>query len=210
MKITLLIKVLTSEEAYMTNVHDARHGGEQTYNENKLKQLVLYVSSRSEDDDRFGKVKLNKLLFYSDFICYLETGKSITGAEYVKLEFGPCPKDFHKLQETMQHEGLLAIQEKLHHGKSQKRPIALKTPDMSVFSGPEVAIIERIINALRTKNGSQVSELSHNFLGWQLVENKETIPYGFALIDDERIPTQSDITYAKELLRQPAAERRAV
>jgi hypothetical protein len=33
----------------------------------KMKELILYLASKSEDDPRFSSTKLNKLLFYCDF-----------------------------------------------------------------------------------------------------------------------------------------------
>ena len=45
----------------------------------KMKELILYLAARSEDDPRFSSTKLNKLLFYCDFTAYRQLGRSITG-----------------------------------------------------------------------------------------------------------------------------------
>ena len=58
----------------------------------KLQELILYIARRSEDDRHFGANKLNKLLFYSDFLAYAKTGRSFTGAPYERLEHGPAPR----------------------------------------------------------------------------------------------------------------------
>jgi hypothetical protein len=44
----------------------------------KLQELILYVAKMSEGDPAFGAIKLNKLLFYSDFRAFLDARKSIT------------------------------------------------------------------------------------------------------------------------------------
>ena len=62
----------------------------------KLKELILLLARASEGDPNFGTVKLNKELFYSDFLAYRLFGKAITGHEYIALELGPGPK--HKLR----------------------------------------------------------------------------------------------------------------
>ena len=49
----------------------------------KLKELVLYIAQKSEDDPSFGATKLNKILFAADFYFFGQTGRSITGASYV-------------------------------------------------------------------------------------------------------------------------------
>ena len=55
------------------------------FNEQKFKELVIYIAGRCESDPYFGAVKLNKLLFFSDFFAYAKLGNPITGAEYMKL-----------------------------------------------------------------------------------------------------------------------------
>jgi hypothetical protein len=58
----------------------------------KLQELILYIARRSEDVRHFGANKLNKLLFYTEFLAYSKTGRSITGATYERLEHGPAPR----------------------------------------------------------------------------------------------------------------------
>jgi hypothetical protein len=40
---------------------------QQRPDDEKLRELILYVSTLSENDPNFGAAKLNKLLFYTDF-----------------------------------------------------------------------------------------------------------------------------------------------
>ena len=60
------------------------------YNERKPGELIVLIASLSRDDPAFGDVKLNKLLFFSDFLAYTNLGHPTTGAEYQKLDFGPA------------------------------------------------------------------------------------------------------------------------
>ena len=60
-------------------------------NMEKLRELILYICRASESDEAFGKVKLNKLLFFSDFSAYVDLGQSITRQDYKKLKQGPVP-----------------------------------------------------------------------------------------------------------------------
>src|ERR1035437_1475045 len=61
-------------------------------NDDKLRELVLYIATASEGDEPFGKVKLNKILFFADFEAYRRFVRSITGHEYQKLAQGPAPR----------------------------------------------------------------------------------------------------------------------
>ena len=64
------------------------------FDSRKFRDLALYLAHRSKDDPNFGMVKLQLMMYYCDFIAYHRTGKSITGATYVKRPFGPAPKEF--------------------------------------------------------------------------------------------------------------------
>jgi len=55
----------------------------------KMAELILYVSDRCQLDPAYGSTKLNKILFYADFLYYAKHGTSITGQEYMRLDKGP-------------------------------------------------------------------------------------------------------------------------
>src|SRR5579862_1192538 len=113
----------------------------------KLRELVVYIAKRSEDDSCFGAVKLNKLLFYSDFLAFLHLGKSITGQRYVKLERGPSPERFDVVKKQMQHDGDIAVQVSNNvYGRELHRTFALRDPKPGMFTGEEVSLIEQVIS----------------------------------------------------------------
>lgn len=151
----------------------------------KFRELVLYVSQKCETDLRFSTTKLNKILFYADFMHFSRTGKSITGQKYQKLNFGPAPRGMMPVVESMVSEAELKIAPRDYFGRSQKKPIALRSPKIEVFSSSEIAIVDEVIEAVWELTASQISSLSHGFVGWQVADLGETIPYGLAWIDDE-------------------------
>src|SRR5437660_6974881 len=54
-------------------------------NEVRYKELVLYICQKCATDQKFGATKLNKILYFSDFLAYAELGEPITGFEYQRL-----------------------------------------------------------------------------------------------------------------------------
>ena len=173
----------------------------------KLRELVLYLCTASESDEAFGSVKLNKLLFYSDFLSYLEHGVSITGQEYQKLKNGPAPRPMLPLLKDMQTRTQLAVAERNYYGLPQKRPLALREADLTRFSAQEIDIVHQVLRTFKEHNGMEISELSHNFTGWQLAEEGETIPYSSALLHKGELTAQErqwaheiDMTSVEELL----------
>ena len=61
-------------------------------NDTKMRELILYVASKSQHDPKFGSTKLNKILFFADFAFYFKHGRSVTGQEYMRLKHGPAPR----------------------------------------------------------------------------------------------------------------------
>ena len=169
----------------------------------KLAQLILLVSERSEDDPTFGSVKLNKLLFHCDFSAYLTYGQPITGQEYFALPQGPAPRRLLPVTKRLQARGDFAYQDVDFYGRTQKKPIALSQPNVDVFSAQEMNLIDRIIKRFWGMNARDISEHSHLFLGWKVMKEQETIPYVTALVGSRK-PTANEIAYGLKL--QPLAQ----
>jgi hypothetical protein len=148
----------------------------------KLRELIVYIAQESEGDSFFGAVKLNKLLFNIDFVSFRRTGKSITGQAYQALENGPAPKRMLPVLTEMQRKGDLFLREDPFFGYTQKRPIALREAELSQFSSDEIVLIDRTIKRFWKMSATQISENSHEFVGWSLAERKEIIPYSVALL----------------------------
>jgi uncharacterized phage-associated protein len=167
------------------------NNGTQVHNDDKTKQLILYLAKVSEDDTTFGSVKLNKLLFYADFLAYVRLGKSITGQEYQALQHGPAPRRLVPIREAMVAEQSLAMVQQDFHNHVQHKPIARREADLSEFTADEIALVDYVVSSLRNATAKQVSEGSHQFIGWQYAKPNETIPYSVALVSN-RAPTLSE------------------
>jgi hypothetical protein len=168
----------------------------------KFRELILYLARSSENDPHFGATKLNKQLFYVDFLAYRQWGEPVTDQRYQKLPYGPAPRGLKPVVETLLAEGLCASASRSHHGYEQKRLMALREPDVSVFSPQELELIHQVVSDLRTSSAREVSDLSHEFIGWQLAEEREDIPYETALISLPEPLSDQEIQYGLELARQ--------
>lgn len=153
-----------------------------TYDRSKMEQLALYVAWRSTGDRKFGKTKLAKILFYSDFISYRESGQAITGAEYSKLPNGPFPLALNSALKRLQKGGKAVAAANDYHGYSQERLVSTAKPDISGFSPDEISIVEQVMEALREEDAAGVSALSHREAAWTAVSDMERIPYELAWV----------------------------
>lgn len=171
------------------------------FNEKKFKELVLYISKRSESDPTFGAVKLNKVLFLADFLAYAVHNKPITGAEYIRLDHGPGPKLMGPIRDEMAENDEIVEVIREHFGYPQRRIIAKREPDLSEFSGTEIALVDLVIDEEKDANATELSEMTHRMLGWRVAAHREVIPYSTVFLSDEPV-TEEDRVRAQELAVQ--------
>lgn len=143
----------------------------------KLKELILYIAEVSQKDQRFGAVKLNKILFWADFEAYRRLGNSITGAEYQHLPEGPAPRQLLPARRQLEEDGSLEMTERPFHSYVQTVPQVKRTPNLRLFTPEEILIVDEVVEMLRSYTGADVSEISHREWGWRLTNDGETIEY---------------------------------
>jgi len=169
--------------------------------ERKLAELVLYISQKCANDPCFGATKLNKILYFSDFLAYGNWGASITGSEYQNLPNGPAPRRLLPVREALvAHKELVVQAVQLMSGNVQHRTVNLREPDLTVFSGAEIALVDDVIRRLEGMDAERTSELSHRMVGWKMTQPGETISYQTVFLSDEPI-TKAEAKRGLELAR---------
>ena len=138
----------------------------------RLKNLLLYVLAQMGDT---FQTKMNKVLFYIDFLSFRERGMAISGLAYNAIEFGPVPQRWDRVysafDEVVPEPRLVRDQES----------VALTTEisaDMSMFSDQELYVIDTVCRKMQGLTAHEISELSHNEPAWQkYIHQGDTIPY---------------------------------
>ena len=157
------------------------------------------MADRLGDDRAGGATKLNKVLFFADFAHVRRHGRPITGAEYQKLEFGPAPRRLIPIRKQLVNDGSVEIVNEDFLGYQQRRLIALRPADLSVFDADELATIDLTLQDLAGMTAKQVSDLSHEEAAWRHTEMSATIPYELALIPKEQVLTPTARRLAAEV-----------
>lgn len=168
----------------------------------KFKELILYVAKESQADPKCGSTKLNKILFYADFRAHLKLGRSISGEPYQKLEHGPAPKRIVPVVEELKREGECAWAERDYYGLRLKKLLSLREPVLSVFSPEEVDIVRSVITELWDLSATEVSDLSHRFIGWQAAEIGEEIPYETVFVGEPRPLTLEEEAWVLDVIEE--------
>jgi hypothetical protein len=162
----------------------------------RLAELILYIARRCEKAKYFGKLKLNKILFFADFLYYKKSGETITDQEYMRLDNGPVPRRMVPVVEGM--GGRLAFKQERLFDMFQERPIALDEPDLSGFSGDQIAMVNDIILEFWDQTGAALRDLSHELPCWQLANDRETIPRPAIFLSDRSL-TEEEVEYGRRL-----------
>lgn len=166
----------------------------------KMKELIVYISAASENDVTFGAVKLNKVLFHSDFRSFERFGTPITGQQYQRLRNGPAPKALLHIRRDLVNDGSIHVKQVPFRGKTQERTIALRNPDLSFIDDREIALVDEVIKELWGKTASTVSLESHG-IQWETHRDNEPIPYEAAYLSDEPV-SEKDIAITKSLMEE--------
>jgi hypothetical protein len=184
------------------------HQQKKASDDQKFKELLIFIASRSEGDETYGATKLNKLLFFSDFLAYRRLGQSITNAKYQRLPKGPAPRKLKPVVRELEAANDIVQVKRDSFGYVQERVIARRDADLNVFSAEEIGVVTEVLQRFRGMNATQISDYSHEFAGWQLAEDGEDIPYSTVLVSFEE-PSAADRQFAesqRESLAHLAAE----
>ena len=155
--------------------------GFKEYDLEKLKNMILYLVKRL---DGVLKVKLNKLLWYCDFLYFKESSVSITGAQYVHLPLGQVPDHYELIFANMTHEGLLSESEIPYQTKAGEvlgdEYNSLVEPDESLFTEQEIKVMNFIADTFRDDTSTSIKKKSHKETAYKKSKDGEIISYEYA------------------------------
>jgi hypothetical protein len=180
---------------------------DKNFNIQKLKELILFITEENIKNSRFGSTVLNKMLYFADFYWFAYCGKSISGDEYIRREFGPTPKNILQAREELLDEGFLEMQEVNFYGKLQKRPVLKKQSEYNELSNDERQFItEVVIETFRGLNASEISDISHTSL-WKILNDGDIIPYETAHMQSKNEIPDSTIQWAINAITKRESKR---
>jgi len=168
-------------ERLVSHQHVDLTSGFKEYDLEKLKNMILYLVKRL---DGVLKVKLNKLLWYCDFLNFKESSVSITGAQYVRIKLGQVPDHYELIFANMIHEGLLDNSEipfQTKDGTQQGEEFnTLVEPDRSLFTEKEIQVMDFITDTFREDTSTSIMEKSHREAAYKKCKDGDIISYEYA------------------------------
>lgn len=153
----------------------------------KIVEAALFFASKCKD---FYLVRFNKAFFYADMNAYAITSKSITGLQYANAPQGPIINGYDILKGILADGKNLDVEVHYFGNNEAAELIALREPDMSVFSADEQLVMENTANFLNSfRTSKELSDYTHREKAWIETVPGQTIDYSYAfdLIEESRI-----------------------
>ncbi|MBK5226195.1 MAG: DUF4065 domain-containing protein [Thermoleophilia bacterium] len=154
--------------------------GNRKFDLKRFESVILYFCSKL---DHVYKTKLNKLLWYFDFITFKRLDRSATGASYVHLPLGPVPDNYDFFlaalirKDALEANEIVFDVEKNVTGEWFK---ALQKPDLDLFSEGEIRLLNLVAERLGNLGARELADLSHGEDGYSKTKKGEFISYAWA------------------------------
>lgn len=156
----------------------------------KLINAIVYFATNTR---YCGKVKLFKLLYLLDFTHFRETGRSVTGLDYLAWKMGPVPSDLVQEWDQLELDMAAAIavvpEPVIDYVRERVEPkVAF---DDSHFTKRELRVMEELAAQFRDGLTKPLISFTHTEFGpWDKIwdsgrGNNERIPYTLAMPDDD-------------------------
>lgn len=158
------------------SIHNDALQGRNEFDLDKTAGMMAFFASKMKD---VTKTKMFKLVWYSDFLAYGRTLKSISGMVYCHNLHGPTPVAHDVLLAYMQSIGLIDLKSDASGiGESVDTLIAF---DESMFSEEELRVLNDVYRKFDGFSATRTSDISHLEDGYVRTQMREVIPYDYAM-----------------------------
>lgn len=129
----------------------------------KLANMVLFFI----ENERTFATRLNKYLFYSDFLSYKYSGNSISGFTYNAIENGPVLDCYKRLFSMFWERGFVELREIELEGQTFEQFLPVKKFEKKLFSSLEIETLKIVLESLQYKSTKSIIDLSHEEDAWK-------------------------------------------
>ncbi len=165
-------------ESELTSFEPDVRSGFRRFSVEKFIGAVLFFCQ----DKAIAKTKLNKLLWYSDFLHFKNHTVSITGARYAHCPFGPTPDRYSTLFAYMlDFAGYLRTEERSAGDFYWEELMAAHATNIGIFTAAELQTLVNVKVHFEDYTAKQISACSHGEYGYKCTEDGELISYEHAV-----------------------------
>ena len=173
--------IIASSETYKMEQYETRRifttlrGADNGYAQlslSRLKNIMLYILNRC---DEVWCTKMNKLLFYTDFMSYRERGMAMSGLSYRAIDFGPVPERWNRVYSEFPE-----VRQELRQVGDFVGSVLIASaePDYTMFTDAELKVLDSICTHFSKMSSREISRISHDEDAWlNHHEKHEHIPF---------------------------------
>ena len=173
--------IIASSETYKMEKYETRRifttlrGADNGYAQlslSRLKNNMLYILNRC---DEVWCTKMNKLLFYTDFMSYRERGMAMSGLSYRAIDFGPVPERWNRVYSEFPE-----VRQELRQVGDFVGSVLIASaePDYTMFTDAELKVLDSICTHFSKMSSREISRISHDEDAWlNHHEKHEHIPF---------------------------------
>ena len=173
--------IIASSEAYKMEQYETKRifntsrGADNGYAQlslNRLKNIMLYILNRC---DEVWCTKMNKLLFYTDFMSYRERGMAMTGLSYRAIDFGPVPERWDRVYSEFPE-----VRQELRQVGDFVGSVLIASAEAAntMFTDAELKVLDAICTHFGKITSREISRISHDEEAWLNHHDKyEYIPF---------------------------------
>jgi uncharacterized phage-associated protein/DNA-binding transcriptional regulator YiaG len=136
----------------------------------RLKNILLFFI---EKGNGVFFTKMNKLLFYTDFLSFRLTGKGMTGLCYKAIAHGPVPLHWDRVYSCYNDINQEIVQ--YPDGRAGTKLVSTLSPDKSYFTEDELEMMDYIHQRFKKESPTQISETSHQEDAWKKYINSDKL-----------------------------------
>lgn len=145
------------------------------------KNAVLYFLKYC-NNRYLGKTKLNKLLYYLDFISFRDHKKTVTGDVYIHQEYGPVPATVEEILTSLKTQGVIDAKA-IPHKDGEKIKFEIKDSkffDENVFSNQQKELLKKICDEFGAWTTDKIVTQTHLEAPWFFSKPLEIVDYKYS------------------------------
>lgn len=156
------------------------YSGYRNPNFEKFTEMVVYFSDQLSP----FKTKMNKLLFYADFLMFKQSCFSISGVRYKAIDMGPVPNNFQSIFEYLANNDEIDIYTTEFPGGytgEQFKARKDRNFNAALFTANELETLASVAAVFKETSTIDIIELSHLEEAWKKnAKGKSVISYEYA------------------------------
>ncbi len=164
----------TFEGEYASFEEPSDSNGLTMLNIDKIETMISYMA---ENINNLFKVKLMKMLWYSDVLSFIENGCSMTGMVYRHEPMGALPIGHYSL---MNLEKLNVREEMSYNYDTMLHIYPTDNMDYSILNDKEKSILDKVIVKFKDYKAKEIVDYMHNEKAYIETKPGEIIPFSLA------------------------------